>query len=470
MIKGHVQIDIHNHNSGFTERFEQDNMVTDALKYVIPNYIGANRPPDENNGVMPLATRALGGLMLFDGPLTEDVKNIHFPSEAHLVAYAGQDVNTSNFRSGSKNTAESKELDTGYQSVWDFGTSQANGSIQSLALTNYFCNPFYGLNPNISLHSIRRLNGDRGVFAQVLCYDVDKQEVYFIGGDGYSATSDYNSDKRQYTYHYTFTIFKEYVPTSRYKVSDGADRSNYPESVVQITLDVVDFGNDPTYYVYNGYDGYAYVVFCYKNSTGNGQLFYFKIKLSDYSFEVSDQINVTIPNCALRGGLGNAIVNDGYIYLKGYSGRYIYVVNLEDPVQVRTVDLGEKNWAEADHSFCNYRKGCIKFTLTTNSSSNSRYYYSDAILYPDGLVVANAPYLESTSSNRNYGHEAFGFQSDDLLTWSPVYSGHRSYAYMTNNYLGTICNLSSAVQKTAASSMKVTYTLTDVDDTEDGTS
>ena len=166
MLKGHVQIDIHNHNSGFTERYEQDNMVTKALDYIIPNWQGANRVA--NDGIMPLATGALGGLMLFDGELTESEDNIFFPNEAHLIACAGQGTNGDNPRMGSKNASESKELATGYQSVWDFNTSQANGSIRSLALTlNQFsgdtgCRPFEGYWYNYSFHNVRRLNGDRG--------------------------------------------------------------------------------------------------------------------------------------------------------------------------------------------------------------------------------------------------------------------------------------------------------------------
>jgi hypothetical protein len=53
--------------------------------------------------------------------------------------------------------------------------------------------------------------------------------------------------------------------------------------------------------------------------------------------------------------------------------------------------------------------------------------------------------------------------TDSLMVWGANYY-ERSYGYLVNNYLGTICNLSSAIHKTAASSMKVIYTLTDVDE------
>lgn len=43
-MKGHVSIELHNHNSGFTERIEQDNMVTNALTYAMGHAVscGAN--------------------------------------------------------------------------------------------------------------------------------------------------------------------------------------------------------------------------------------------------------------------------------------------------------------------------------------------------------------------------------------------------------------------------------------------
>lgn len=466
MLKGHVQIDIHNHNSGFTERFEQDNMVTNALNYVIPNYIGGNVRPNDDNGIMPLAKRALGGLMLFDGALTEDANNIHFPSEAHLIAFAGQETNTSNRYGGSINTSESKELDTGYQNVWDFSTSQANGTIHSLALTNYYCNPFYGANaagPN--LHFIRRQNGDSYGNENPLIYDETNQIMYFIGDyNGYERTSDWNSDTRKYTYHFKFTVYKEYIPTNKYKVSDSANRSNYPESVAEINYDIQDFGDDPRNYVLNGYDGYAYIVNTYQNTSGDGTVIYRKIKLSDYSFELSDPVTVTVKNCSLYGGFANAIVNKGKLILRGYNGRYLYMVDLSNTANVQQVDLGEGHWKADSYSFANYKNGCVKFVDVTNSSSDSRYYCSDALLYPDGWVLTDAPYYEGTSTDRSYQHEWFQYDADNLLVWGWHNSNWQSYAFPSNNYLGTICNLSSGVTKTPASSMKVIYTLTDVDE------
>ena len=135
MLKGHLQIDLHNEITGEDKRIEQDNMVTNALGYLLG--LAANAGGKGTNmfdDLLPAATKALGGLFLFDGTLTEDVNNVHFPMSVHLTGHAGQSANTASKLGGSINTAESGRTDTGYVNVWDFSTSQANGTIASLAL------------------------------------------------------------------------------------------------------------------------------------------------------------------------------------------------------------------------------------------------------------------------------------------------------------------------------------------------
>ena len=465
MLKGHVQIDLHNHNSGFTERYEQDNMVTNALNKIIPHWMGGNSKY-ANDGIMPICTKALGGLMMFDNVLTEDADNIFFPSEAHLIASAGQGVNSSNPLGGSRNSSESKALATGYQTVWDFNTSQANGNIRSLARTlaagGDWVEPFYGM-WGTQVNALRRLNGDRGFECTPLCYDEEKQEMYFFSSDGRSSSSVYDSNRRIYTYTFTATIYKVYVPTEKYKVADSAYRCDYPEAVTQVSFDIERFGDEPWWYFVNGYDGYAYCIWADQNTSGNGTFRYRKLKLSDYSFELSDEIVVSVASCSLRGGLSNAIINNGKAILRGYNSRWFYIVDLANTVNVRAVDLGEGWWSEVNARLTNYRNGIVKFIITRNSSSASRYYFADALLYPDGWVLSQAPYRENTSFAWDYEHRGFRLMTDGLMVWGANYY-ERSYGYLVNNYLGTICNLSSAIHKTAASSMKVIYTLTDVDE------
>ena len=466
MLKGHVEIELHNHNTGSRERIEQENMVTNALNYVIPNWVGGNRYPSE--GIMPICQKALGGLMLFDGALTENKNNIFFPSEAHLIAAAGQGVNSTDPLRGSKNNAESKPVTNGYQTVWDFNTSQANGNIRSLALTmacgGDWMEPFYNYWCS-TMHHIRRLNGDaQWSGCTPICYDEEKQEMYFFSTDGKSSSSVYDSNRRIYTYTFTATIYKEYIPTTGYKVADPVDRCDYPEAVTQVSFSIERWSDDPWPYFINGYDGYAYIIWTEQNTSGDGTFRYRKMKIDDYSFTLSDEIVVNVASCALRGGLPNAIINQGKAILRGYNSRWFYVVDLANPVNVRAVDLGEGWWSEVNYQLMNMRNGCVKFLITRNSTSPSRYYFAMAILYPDGWVLTQAPYRESTYVSWSSEQTRARLITDRLIVWGCDYSSYSSLGFPVNNYLGTICNLAQAITKNAASSMKVIYTLRDVDE------
>lgn len=68
MLKGHLQIDLHNEITGENKRIEQDNMVTNALGDLLG--LAANvggKGYDHFDDLLPAATYALGGLFLFDG-------------------------------------------------------------------------------------------------------------------------------------------------------------------------------------------------------------------------------------------------------------------------------------------------------------------------------------------------------------------------------------------------------------------
>jgi len=103
MIKGHTKIELFNARTGKKEQeYEKDNLVTNAVQELIAFQTMMGREMDNN--VFPIAKKALGGIMLFDGKLTEDVNNTNFPTEAKLVGYAARDTNTSDPMRGSIKT------------------------------------------------------------------------------------------------------------------------------------------------------------------------------------------------------------------------------------------------------------------------------------------------------------------------------------------------------------------------------
>lgn len=133
MIHGHSIIELTDVNTGETERFEDDNIVTNGLKYYISAIRGSSKIGSGGNEWKTL----FGGIKLMDSPLEESVETIYVPLDVGLVGYAGLDADTTDPKRGLFNEAESGILEdwSGVKLVWDFAQNQANGSIECIGLT-----------------------------------------------------------------------------------------------------------------------------------------------------------------------------------------------------------------------------------------------------------------------------------------------------------------------------------------------
>ena len=346
MLKGHLQIDLHNEITGAK---------------------GVN----EFDDLLPVATKALGGLFLFDGTLTEDVNNVHFPMNVHLIGHAGQSTNTASKLGGSINTAESGRTDTGYVNVWDFSTSQANGTIASLALTHTKAgvNPFRG-----AQYSENGLACDR-TYCPVT-FDETTGTLYL-----------YSSGKIFKKPFYT-NIVKAYTP--------------YLGEETQ----VFDFAfKSPDYYYWaiaDGYDGYLYAVHSLSvTSQGTVSIRIRKVKISDFSFQEEEEQTIAIPNVTAKSTGGtdyyeelNAVVSSGYLYFISYDEHTLYKVDLSNTVDVKEINFGSIRCRKIYPMRGGGVFATFEWTGTTSSGSTTTYG-SPGIVYPDGKYRLSE---ESTNS------------------------------------------------------------------------
>lgn len=464
MIKGHVAIELHNHKTGLRDRIEGDNMVTNALNYAIPNVIGANYSADN---IMPICQKALGSVMLFDGLLTEDKNNIFFPSEAHLVASANRNLNTTDSDRGSLNTAETYKTDTGYQSVWDFSTSQANGTIKSLALTlnSYSKNSdsaiAYNFVSPFTRYGIKDDNGSTSFSPYPLCYDADNQMLYYISASkgGTQSYQEEDGDGKKVTkYRTECHVIKTYVPTSQFKLADYSDNRELGEEVAAFYLESGTSYVDLRGAIRNGYDGYAYM--CTPAGT-EGDVEIYKLKISDYSFELSEPINFTCKSTKMYNYWGYSTVSKGYAYIISLEKKSLYIVNLANPVDVSESVL--PNDLTIYDNLMALKNGGVAFSTRKRISGTSDDEYREAICYPDGKIIVSKYYRTSTSRSYPIFYPPRLFADNLMAFGSYAYDSHLSRGALVNNYLGTIYNLPQPIVKTAASSMKVVYTLTDID-------
>ena len=152
MLKGKTIIELTDVNTGEKEVIEENNMVTNALNDLFntfPNLLNAYsiyrggmfEGYGKNLDFIRLYEFLLGGILLFDSQIEEKPENTYAPASANLVGcgvYSHQN-STGNRKRGNYNQTESEfnEEQRYMKFVYDFSTSQANGTIASVCLTSY---------------------------------------------------------------------------------------------------------------------------------------------------------------------------------------------------------------------------------------------------------------------------------------------------------------------------------------------
>lgn len=475
-MKGRTTIILTDVATGRQEVHEDCNLITNAIDKIINMEMAMNRAP--NNYLLPIASRALGGIMLFDAELTEDADNVHFPTEAHLVGYADQAVNTADKFRGSFNALESGKTPTGFVSVWDFGTTQANGTIKAVARTSHVG----GANP------LRYFCGPSGSTGAG-CPDTDGswtpiryegEYLYMLKGDS--------------TGH-VMRLARVRIPMLKFGVGDYSDVERsyeilaawstevctftyYTGSQRQYSYEQTVYADDPMMYE-DGHDGFIYCMF---NGVQNGvdtdfgyDINYFTINYGDGSYDKSETVHKTTGTSAY-GSTTQRMVYPGRYYGHVCRGVYcrmaanrkiIYQIPLDNIAAYRATRIlqdGEDDYLYNLNSLAPFRGG-VFYTIYHYLASG--YQYLNGYLYPDGVYLTVEVAGDSGSShNWSYMRTV----DEDLCIWQVTPSN--SYGrYVTRlwaaNYLGTINNLITPIEKTAAQTMKIIYTLTDVEDEEE---
>lgn len=184
-FKGEVTIELTDAKTGKTERVQNHNMVTKALNYFfkqggITNPTAFNASAIRTNAIDYL----LGGMFCLDTALTEDAEIIRVPSGVGMTANGVKGIlNTGNpTELGSYNEIESGwQQDGSLKMVWDFSTSQGNGTIAAVCLTSSF-NGMLGVG-NKSLTSIAN------------AYSMDSYNSVFTKATGDGVVCGYDGNK-----------------------------------------------------------------------------------------------------------------------------------------------------------------------------------------------------------------------------------------------------------------------------------
>lgn len=159
MLKGKTTIQLFDAGSGEMVLEQRDeNLVTDALDVIanskdklgllkwwreiasvpgsIYDYVTEHIITTPAFAMMPLAERALGGVLLWNENIREDPSVTVPPAGVQELGHAGGEYAGADLYRGSYNINESGAISGGWRHVWDFDTDKANGTIKCISLTS----------------------------------------------------------------------------------------------------------------------------------------------------------------------------------------------------------------------------------------------------------------------------------------------------------------------------------------------
>lgn len=469
MIKGKTKIELTNVHTGEVEVIEEENMVTNALQYIFNplGYIKAGATMYGSDYVNYYATLT-GGLLLLNKNVEENADNIFQDTSIGLTGCAvyNQQNTSDQILRGNFNATETEFdiVNRTIKYVYDFDTAEANGTIACVALTHAFggysnrgCaeEPVRGTYPffmNIGSGTIRLSSSSVGISAY------DRTVGYLTYGATYKWIYLIDSTKDMVYYFSidspTSIVIRGYranINTVSLFDTPSTGRTLLFEKTITFSTAI-----SQQYFSYN-YDEETEKLFITSgtsnNVSNNGAYIITEIDVAnDYTIKQYSMTNKTGVTLRMFYSKDNTMCYDGYIYLMTANDPYnIYRQEIGNPANVQKIDTELKQcWP----SFAKDKR--LYFDMATSYSANTALY----VIETDTLTLK---YPES-----NYLYDSTRRQFVPVkgvpMTYFMANGTSDGTFGMRTDYLATINNLDSPVVKTADKTMKVTYTLSEVNE------
>ena len=466
MLKGKMTIELTDVNTGEVNVIKEENMVTNALANIfapLGHLVNADIIYNSYNSYF---RTLLGGLLLFDNNIEEDANQLYAPSNTNMVGCAVYNTqnNTTGKMRGGYNQAESEfnNKQKYMKFVYDFTTSQANGTISCVCLTHQL-GGYNGYGSNDAV-----LN--TGATLAISPYSGTLQYVHtsYTGGntgDKYSGCTvgttellfllDLDNDTAYY-----FKIKNansiSIVKRRMYLKSVSVFENPYSQKALieETELDALATALSTSYIAYN-YDVNENCLYIFSSANYyiniNGTFQITRIQLSDWSIRQWTMTNTTNEQLSTNG-MRFAFADNGFVYLKGYNSPYeIYKFEIGNSANVVKM---KRNGVGSNDGFPMYAMNGRIYYQTNSSNSSYRHIYilnteTETILKTENFEVFNCYYMPCYTPVLNH----------PMLLYCSFGNYTTSTFFIPANYLATINNLSEPVTKTADKTMKITYTI-----------
>lgn len=446
MLKGHTRIELTDVHTGRKEVVEKHNLITNNLSKYFEKMCLYYGLKEGRYRMCPLYKKGMGGIVLLRDPITKDANSFHVPYSSLnlLTGCAFNGINTTtDEKIGSKNLTESMVLDNGYKHVWDFGTSQANGTISAVALTHSDActHPGSVFAYPQQFATVKFNKETTDLWEYLTDYDFDNNIATVIKVVDSSTVSVIKYKFDLPTVHLLDDGNSSYPVISQLKLSETSVQSSLELNVDGFWLD--------------GFDGYYYYV--YVKSTVEQYI----ARMSKDNLQIDTSYGLNKLNLNLNSSSYTqrqyiskyCAVANGYLYAPG-SGSNVQCqkINLSDLSDIKKISNKSMGWAEcASDGTLIYTNGQVLFPDDTFA----HYNYSNP-------TVDNTDAYYSFWSNLRYSdyQPKIIMSKNGECLWVNNARYYIYFGYCMNN-LNTINNLDAPVIKTADKTMKIIYTLTE---------
>lgn len=464
MLKGKMILELTDVHTGKKQTIVEHNMVTNALQNLLRPLGHLNTPSTMYNNGAPYYQKALGGLLLFDNNIEENANNLYAPAGTQLIGCAayGTQNNTSGTKRGGYNHTESElNLTSRYMKyVYDFTTSQANGTISCICLTH--------LNGGFTSYGGEDSVLNTSYPLGVTFYDSVMQYAHpsYTGGDTSDKYSGMTIGKSEMLFlidraedvAYYFRINSstniEIIKRRAYLQSISVLETPYSKKPVVETIALDELSQEiPTNYFAYNFDRADNCLYIFSSANSyrkvNESFWITKIDISNWRVQQYEMVNTSEVQLNTNGWK-YAFAHNGYVYLRTYSSPYdIYKFEIGNAANVTLITKrGMSSAIGAPQLACD---GRIYYENCSSDSNAQRVYILDSEL--NELTMAENYHIYGGSREPCYTPVL----NEPLLYFASYGSYTTSGFFVLANYLATINNLSEPVTKTADKTMKVTY-------------
>lgn len=380
------------------------------------------------------------------------------------------------------NVTDSGPITNGYQCVFDFTTSQANGTISALALTSAYGGKYYYGNRYGFAESIYLLGSSSMYKSQ----STDGDEVYYTFANHRINAVEVNFEEKYYVSilwdipNTTFTIRKLKCGFANLNLNSNFYNCTLEEEgmIEEHTITPSTFTS-----IYGGFfdgkDGYWYGF----DTKTSRTVSWIKISKEDYTFEegtwsFGTEVPVFYTTTYLNTSSTYISAESRYVYRVNHStfanfiDGYFYVytsdftkiakINFSNPADVTLIALPTTvtpydNYGTMPIHYMQYINGCLygwgyRYNIATSEviALPVPLNRTTELSFINNVRVATPLFPCGTKLI------AFGNANNNGILYTSIFSNFP--------YMATINNLESPVTKTADKTMKITYTLTYVEE------